>query len=94
VTGYCSFIKRKKYIYYIAFLSGNRYKSNISMMPFCELTKVEQGSNGFALEFKHRREQCFSHGTDIVILVTGYRHEIPSFINGIRQNQLDRKLLI
>lgn len=74
----------------------NLEENNLSIGLFtdCELQKAKRESKGhFLLTFYHREmERCFSHQTESVILSTGYKYEVPSFLEPVRERiQWDSK---
>jgi lysine N6-hydroxylase len=64
------------------------------LFTHCELQAIAENeptpsSNKFSLKFYHSEEnRYFEHLADAVILATGYQQQVPSFIEGIR-NQIN-----
>ncbi len=65
-------------------LSDNEHEK-INLMPNCELQCIEKNSiHKYLLSFFHREEaKMFHHSAEAVILSTGYKYAMPSFLEHI-----------
>jgi lysine N6-hydroxylase len=61
--------------------------SRVRIYSNCELKKVAwQADAAFNLEFYHKEmEKSFAVQSEAVILATGYKHEIPDFLNPVKE---------
>jgi len=68
-------------------VAGNR--PDVRLLPLVEVKEVEpittNGKTTYRLSYRHvQQDQRFTHETNCVILATGYEHQIPDCIDGIR----------
>lgn len=68
-------------------VAGNR--PNVRLLPLVEVKEVEpittNEKTNYRLSYRHiQQDQRFTYQTDCVILATGYEHQIPDCIDGIR----------
>ncbi|MEQ8540619.1 MAG: lysine N(6)-hydroxylase/L-ornithine N(5)-oxygenase family protein [Coleofasciculus sp. D1-CHI-01] len=68
-------------------VAGNR--PDVRLLPLVEVKEVEpittNGKTTYRLSYRHvQQDQRFTYETNCVILATGYEHQIPDCIDGIR----------
>lgn len=64
-------------------IAGNQ--PNVQLLSLVELKEIDKIGDRYQLGYRHvQQDERFSHGTNCIILGTGYHHAIPKCIDGIR----------
>lgn len=76
-------------IYDLMYIKSIKSIPDVILQPRSELIHVSSSGGGWNLKFKHLDlDRDFSVSCDAVVLGLGYRYEIPSFLDGIRDRFL------